>query len=216
MKIFISVGNPHSDRQDTFIKALEDRVKAEGFEPVLFNRNTFRAVAPLKAITTLINDCSGVIVVAMERIVIETGYERKGSALEQNVSGRFLTTPWNHIEATLAYARNKPLLVLVENGVKKEGLLETGLDWYVQTVDAEPKALTTSQFNGIFSNWKDIVNESASSKVNLNLDEINLENMSLSQLFGFIKVKYWVSLAVFLIGVIGVAFKFGQNFPLIT
>ena len=65
-----------------------------------------------------------------------------------------LPTPWNQIEAAMAYSRNLPLLVIVESGLKSEGLLERGNDWYVQSMKPEPAALSTTEFNGVLSSWK--------------------------------------------------------------
>jgi hypothetical protein len=45
-------------------------------------------------------------------------------------------------------------LVIVESGIKSEGLLERGYDWYVQWVKPEAAALNTSEFNGVLASWK--------------------------------------------------------------
>ena len=73
-----------------------------------------------------------------------------------------LPTPWNHIEATLSYAQGLPLLVIVEEGLKEEGLLVQGYDWYVQRVKCEPAALNSLQFNGVLSSWKEKLTQAAS------------------------------------------------------
>ena len=54
----------------------------------------------------------------------------------------------------MAHSRGHPLLVIVENGIKSEGLLEPGYDWYVQRVDPEAAALNTVEFNGVLASWK--------------------------------------------------------------
>lgn len=54
----------------------------------------------------------------------------------------------------MAYSRNHPLLVIVESGLKSEGLLERGNDWYVQWVKPESAALSTTEFNGVLASWK--------------------------------------------------------------
>jgi hypothetical protein len=54
----------------------------------------------------------------------------------------------------MAYSRNHPLLVIVESGLKSEGLLERGNDWYVQWVQPESAALNTAEFNGVLASWK--------------------------------------------------------------
>ena len=54
----------------------------------------------------------------------------------------------------MAYSRNHPLMVIVESGLKSEGLLERGNDWYVQWVKPEAAALSTTEFNGVLASWK--------------------------------------------------------------
>jgi hypothetical protein len=47
------------------------------------------------------------------------------------------------------------LLVLVEEGLRGDGLLEKGFDWYVQTVKLDPSPLHTLVFNGVLASWKE-------------------------------------------------------------
>ncbi len=54
----------------------------------------------------------------------------------------------------MAYSRGHPLLVIAEAGLKSEGLIERGYDWYVQWVELTPSALSTLEFNGILASWK--------------------------------------------------------------
>ena len=54
----------------------------------------------------------------------------------------------------MAYSQGHPLMMIVEQGVRSEGLLERGHDWYVQTMKADPVALTTVEFNSVLASWK--------------------------------------------------------------
>ena len=54
----------------------------------------------------------------------------------------------------MAYSRNLPLMVIVEEGLRSEGLLERGYDWYVQRVPLDTTFLNTNEFNGILASWK--------------------------------------------------------------
>ena len=45
-------------------------------------------------------------------------------------------------------------MVVVESGLKSEGLLERGNDWYVQWVKPDAAALSTTEFNGVLADWK--------------------------------------------------------------
>ncbi len=157
MSVFISVGTPANDRQEAFIRAVEDRLRSEGLVPHTVGRNTFSSDAPLKAVTELMDKCSGAVVIALERTFFPNGLQKRGGPEESAIANVKLPTPWNQVEAAMAYARGHPLLIIVENGLKSEGLLERGYDWYVQWVTPDPSALHSLEFNGVLASWKEKV-----------------------------------------------------------
>ena len=154
LNVFISVGGTSTEQQETFVRAVEDRLRIEGITPHTVGRNTFSADAPLKAISELMNRCTGTVVIALERTYFASGMERRGGSKETTLTDVKLPTPWNHIEAAMAYTRGLPLMVIVETGIKSEGLLERGYDWYVQWINPEPAALNSAEFNGVLASWK--------------------------------------------------------------
>ena len=54
----------------------------------------------------------------------------------------------------MSYARGLPLMAVVEAGLRSEGLLERGYDWYVQSVKPEAASLNSPEFNGVLASWK--------------------------------------------------------------
>lgn len=157
MSVFMSVGTPANERQEAFIRAVEDRLRSEGLVPHTVGRNTFSSDAPLKAVTELMDKCSGAVVIALERTFFPKGLQKRGGPEESAIANVKLPTPWNQVEAAMAYARGHPLLIIVENGLKSEGLLERGYDWYVQFVTPDPSALHSLEFNGVLASWKEKV-----------------------------------------------------------
>lgn len=154
LNVFVSVGGTATDSQEAFVRAVEDRLRSEGLVPHTVGRNTFSADAPLKTVTELLDKCSGTVVIALERMYFASGIEKRGGSQEAALSDIRLPTPWNQIEAAMAYSRKHPLMVIVESGLKSEGLLERGNDWYVQRVKPEAAALSTTEFNGVLASWK--------------------------------------------------------------
>lgn len=154
LNVFVSIGGTATEQQEAFIRAVEDRLRSEGLIPHTVGRNTFSADAPLKTVTQLLDSCSGTVVIALERMYFPSGADKRGGPKETPLVDVKLATPWNQIEAAMAYSRGHPLMMIVEQGVRSEGLLERGYDWYVQTVKPEPSALTTTEFNGVLSSWK--------------------------------------------------------------
>ncbi len=132
--------------------------------PRTVGRNEFTSQQPLKHIDRLMQECSGTAIVAFERLYIQDGSERRGSDQERLVKNTGLPTVWNQVEAAMAYVRGHPLLVIVEDGLRREALLEPNYDWYVQRVRLDASILHDREFTGIFSDWKRLVEDSHAAK----------------------------------------------------
>ncbi|GAA0640459.1 hypothetical protein [Brevundimonas lenta] len=154
MDVFVSVGTGLSPEQEAFVSAVEARLKAVGCSPCTIGRNTFSADAPLRAVTDLMDRCSGVVVIAVERYWVQDGVERRGGARSKSLAGVGLATPWNQIEAAMAYSRGLPLLVLVDQSLRCDGLLEKGNDWFVHELPIDPAALNSVTFTGLLDSWR--------------------------------------------------------------
>lgn len=155
LDVFLSVGGTSTAEQETFVRAVEDRLRSEGLVPHAVGRNTFSSDAPLRTVTELMDKCSGTVVIALERSYFPTGIDKRGGPKETALTDVRLPTPWNQIEAAMSYAHGLPLMVIVEAGLKSEGLLEHGYDWYVQWVKPEVTALHSNEFNGVLASWKE-------------------------------------------------------------
>jgi hypothetical protein len=154
LNVFLSVGGTISEKQESFVRAVEDRLRSEGLLPHTVGRNAFGIDAPLKTVTDLMDKCVGCLVIALERSYFPSGMEKRGGPKEAPLTNVKLPTPWNQIEAAMAYSRGLPLMVVVEDGLRGEGLLERGYDWYVQSVTPEPESLHSNEFNGVLASWK--------------------------------------------------------------
>jgi len=208
--IFVSVGATATAEQESFVRLIEDRLRSESLTPKTVGRNTFSADAPLKAITELMERCSGIVVIALERSYFPAGVDKRGGPRQANLTDTRLPTPWNHIEAAMAYTKHLPLLVIVEAGLKAEGLLESGYDWYVQTLPLEAIALSSNEFNGVLADWKDKVLAMAS-PAKPRLQGLNPADMSVLDLVGALRpVQLW-SVAIALAGLLAGAFSLGAR-----
>jgi hypothetical protein len=154
LNVFVSVGGTISDKQESFVRAVEDRLRSEGLIPHTVGRNAFSIDAPLRTVTELMDKCVGCLVIALERSYFPNGMEKRGGPKEAPLTNVKLPTPWNQIEAAMAYSRGLPLMVVVEDGLRSEGLLERGYEWYVQWVTPEAASLHSNEFNGVLANWK--------------------------------------------------------------
>ena len=203
--VFLSVGATATEEQEVFVRAVEDRLRSEGIVPHTVGRNTFSADAPLKTATQLMDKCSGAVVIALERSFFPSGTEKRGGPNEVTLTNVKLPTPWNHIEAAMAYSRNLPLIVIVERDLKNEGLLEEGYDWYVQRVKLEPVALNSNEFNGILASWKDRMVQRPSRSTTSR----PLTDLTVAELIGGLKPTQLWSLLVALAALVAGAFALG-------
>ena len=213
MKVFVSVGTTSNDRQEAFVRAVEDRLRSEGLEPHSVGRNTFSSDAPLKTITKLLKTCAGVVVIALERKYFPAGTEKRGGSAEKLLAETCLPTPWNQIEAAMAYTMGRPLLVIVEDGLRCEGLLERGYDWYVQFCKPEAAALNTAEFNGVLASWKTKIAQSSSSGTSVegNAAAPDVAQVSVGQLWGSLKPgQLWAVIGIAAVVVSG-AFALGAK-----
>jgi hypothetical protein len=203
--VFVSVGGTATEQQEAFVRAVEERLRSEGLVPHTVGRNTFGADAPLKTVTELLGRCSGTVVIALERSYFASGTEKRGGPKEIALADVRLPTPWNHIEAAMAYSRGLPLMVIVEAGLKSEGLLERGYDWYVQSVKPEAAALHTNEFNGVLASWKQKMVETPKRE----LASRSPSDLTVGELLGGLKpVQLW-SVLVAMAAIVAGAFALG-------
>ena len=211
MNVFVSVGSTSSPDQEEFVRAVEERLRAEGLIPQTVGRNVFSVGTPFSAVTKLMESCAGVVVIALERLYIENGTEKRGGPSHAPIGSMKIATPWNQIEATMGYVRKLPLLVLVEEGVRADGLLEKGLDWYVQTVTLDRASLTSTTFNGVLADWK----QKMSTPAQKSLNPIALPGeMTVSQLLGALKpAQLWATVGALAAALAGAFALGGKLFP---
>jgi hypothetical protein len=217
-EIFLSVGKTSTPMQEAFVTAIERHLQVNGLFPKTVGRSAFSSDQPLKLVSDLMKECSGTVIVAFERTYIESGIERRGSSDEKTFSKMPLPTVWNQIEAAMAYTHGHPLLVIVEDGLKGEGLLEKGYDWYVQSCKLDGSVLAGPEFVGVFADWKrrvethsvhasttDSEKSTPTSPEALTLGDI-LKALTVTQLWAIIS-----GLGALLVAVATTAFKLGQS-----
>ena len=208
-KIFVSVGKTSTPEHEKFVCAIEDRLRGEGLIPQTVGRNTFTAGAPLKKVLQLISECSGAVVIALERTYFPNGIERRGNPAESPLHEVRLPTPWNQVEAAMAYCTGRPLLVIIEEGLRDEGLLEKGNDWYVQRVQPSDASLSTVEFNGVLASWKEEVMSHRKAAPAPN--STDPAQMTLRELVGNLKPAQLWSLLGTLALLLGGAFSLGAK-----
>jgi hypothetical protein len=129
--IFFSYPKPWSSEQAQFIERVASYLKERGFEPRTLGVTDYDMDAPLRAIRRLMLESNGLVTVALSRIQVKEGWAKLRTSEEkledQALVDCWLTTPWAHIEAAMAYQLGLPILIFREQGVLVDGVLEPGI-----------------------------------------------------------------------------------------
>jgi hypothetical protein len=151
--IFISMSFPYLPTHSEFLDGLISFLQDHDMTPRVMNRTDFLPGNPLPEISRVLQECDGAIVFAFERLYFPSGVERRRSPSEVELKDITCTTPWNQIEAAMAYQLGIPILVFSERGLRCDGLLEEKYDWYVERVDIRKESLGASDVRARLQEW---------------------------------------------------------------
>ena len=155
--IFLSVGQTATLEQQQFVEACEQLLIRNGLTPRTVGRTDFVQDKPLKRIKEVMLECSGTIIIALERLHIHAGLELRNGENEVALVNCNIPTVWTQIEAAMAYTLGHPLLAIVESGLRPEGFLEEGYEWYIEWLDLNPRSLREPTFLEAFNQWQERV-----------------------------------------------------------
>lgn len=213
--VYLSVGRAYTPAQQQFVTDFEQHLRAAGLTPQTVGRTYFKNREPLRTIADCMHECAGAVILAFERIHIATGSEMRGGTSQVHLNDVGLPTVWNQIEAAMAYTLNRPLLVVIEPGLRNEGLLQHGYDWYVISAELNHALFSDSAFTGVLGDWKErIALGPVSQTTSLQRGvEDDLNKMSVGQLVSRLKpAQLWatiVAIAGVLAGAVALAYRFG-------
>jgi hypothetical protein len=161
VKVFVSAGRPGNSEQAAFKKSVVRAIDLAGLQPRIMSDLDNDYQNPMRGIRRVMNECSGVLIIAYPRFHIESGQELKqdenGSDKSRALVGTAFPTAWNFIEAAMAYERKLPLLIIAQMGLEKHALFEAGTDINPYWVQAEPTAPQSDRFSGCIASWKEDV-----------------------------------------------------------
>jgi len=218
-QIFLSVGNPDTDAQEQFVAAIEAYLVSHNCEPQTVGRSKYSGRQPVQAARDTIGECDGALVIAFERTRILDGLDRPGRANPTAIKGESHPTIWNQMEASMAYAHNLPLLSVVQQGVKRQGMLSDRIEWVAIEEDLQVGLLRTEKFKQVFAEWLVHVEEARTRKtsaVKAEKAEPDLATLSVGYVMSHISIPQLIAIlggAFTLLSTVAAAsFKAGQYF----
>ncbi|HUM47472.1 MAG TPA: hypothetical protein PLD84_11115 [Chitinophagales bacterium] len=170
ISVFFSFPKPFLQNQVRFTLEIERYLIGRGFQPRTLGRTDYDMDEPLTAIRRLMMDANGLITVALKKTYIEKGMAKPNSDLNEtsfDTSGRWLTSPWCHIEVAMAYQIGLPILIFREKGVMDDGILEKGISGvYLPEFDLnhETNYLESDEWKQIIGKWEGYVRNVVSTK----------------------------------------------------
>lgn len=150
MNIFLSRPTKVGASFEAAYQQFERFLDAQGFQLKRLGGGNFSKKAPLRAVIDLIQGSAGAIILGYPQL--EFSHEVRRSAEVQNKVSTVIPTPWNQIEGALAYASEKPILVVAhpgisggvfDHGITGEGVLHLDLSeagWFEKAEFQQPFA----------------------------------------------------------------------------
>lgn len=152
MNIFISRPSTIGDAFEAPYAAFQQHLASKGIVMKRLGGENYSRKAPLRAVVDLIGDCRGAIILGYPQV--EFSSQAKRSAKVQDSYSYAFPTPWNQIEGAIAYASNKPILVVAHTGITG-GVFDHGITGEgVLHIDLSDKAwFATPQFTQPYDEW---------------------------------------------------------------
>lgn len=212
-KVFISVGSAYTDAQKKFVDAIIQWLQDEGLSPQMLGKTVYPDKQPLKVIQETMMQCDGTLVIAFERIFVNDGQEKRGGTGSMVLHSQIIPTVWNQIETAMAYGLQQPILVLAEEGSRREGLLDDKFEWLVLPVKVDADIVNSREFVGTLRSWFKNLKEykaQREAKEKKLIEGINPGTLTVAQLFNLMRPnQVWKCVGV-LTSIIILAFSFGR------
>jgi hypothetical protein len=151
---------PFEDAYKTFHAYIEQQ---HGFRLRRLGSTDYSDEAPLRAIIDIMDECKGAIILGYPQIEIYH-HIRRSAAVSQDPTLLF-PTPWNQIEASLAFGAKLPVLVIGHPGIVG-GVFDHGVTGqFVLTEDLSKKDWFMQQpFQQLLGKWKKRIDPSLAAK----------------------------------------------------
>jgi hypothetical protein len=151
--VFVSKPNALNETQRTFWSRLSAILAERGLTARTLGETDYPNSAPMEAVRQLLAECDGAIVLGLAQLEVQSGELKPGTPSARGASGTRWPTPWNHIEAAMAYVLKRPLLIIHEPGVSG-GVFDVGSsDRFIHQAELSHEWLASPRFLQPFNEW---------------------------------------------------------------
>lgn len=160
--VFLSRPNNIGIEEQETLSLIEKILRERDLKLRTIGATDFPNQVPMIAIKNVMKECKGAIIIGFKQIKIEKGINKIGTSNEMELHNKFLPTPWNHIEATMAFVLDLPLLIIRDNEVDG-GIFDIGVtNNFIHTFNlATNEWIDEESFLQPFNQWyKEIIKNS--------------------------------------------------------
>lgn len=155
--IFISKPNALSTAQAKFWERLRNMLAERGLRYRTLGETDYPNCAPVEAVRRVLLECEGCIVLGLRQVHVVEGVAKEGTSKESKLSDAHLPTPWNQIEAGMAFMLRLPMLIVREEGVSG-GVFDVGnTDRFIHQAELSEEWLKSERFLQPFNEWHEEV-----------------------------------------------------------
>jgi len=142
------------NNQQLTIKLLQELLESRGMCARTIGSTDFPNVSPMKAVEQLMRQCSGVIILGFPQMLIQKGISKPDTVQQKNVKNQYLPTPWNHIEASMAFMLGLPMFIIRNEGIEG-GIFDIGTTaHFIHTLDLNKQDwIEENKFLQPFNQW---------------------------------------------------------------
>ncbi|WP_342026109.1 hypothetical protein AADC60_10610 [Cytobacillus pseudoceanisediminis] len=123
--VFVSRPNTLDENQEQTMQRIERLLEQRGIRARTIGKTDFPNVSPMRAVEQLMRQCSGAVILGFPQTIIQKGISKPGTDNEKSIKNILLPTPWNQIEASMAFMLDLPLLVIRNQGIEG-GIFDIG------------------------------------------------------------------------------------------
>lgn len=168
IKVFFSVGSPHTDKQQIYIDELVNYFQKNGIK--LETLKEWNDNDPILPIINELKESNGCFVLALERYFVNEGSEKRGSKQESKIEDNSFTSPWLHIEAAIARSLDLPLIIFKDKSLRNEGLIhDDKQEWGIVRIDqSNMSEILEYPIKNFILNWINQVKRYNKNKMEIN------------------------------------------------
>ena len=159
--IFLSYPKPHLESQTKFLNNMKkDILSKTNLEPRTLGVTDFYHEPPLIAISKIMSESYGLLMVALKQTLITDGEFRANSdngLVSKKIENRWITSPFCHVEPAMALQIGLPIFILREKDVIQDGVIDNGVAGaYISEIDLSSSAsdyFQTQEWKQLLEKW---------------------------------------------------------------